>query len=205
MADQLCTTAQVKVRLKITDGTDDALISELIDQVTDWIQEYTGRKLVPEAAATYVVDTAAGSEIPIPRGIRAVTTLEIATADQPDTGGTYTAITSADVLLRPSSMFRKPGWPATRILIRGTTPRLSTTINGARIVGDFGFAATPPSIAGVAMDAVVTAYTARQGGASAVIGAQDTAIVPWGVYFSKGSPQRATLDRYRAGANMGIG
>lgn len=205
MADQLCTTAQVKSRDDVPDAGDDALLSELIDQVSDWIQEYTGRKLVPEAGATYVVDTAAGSIIDVPRGIRTVTSLEIALTDQPDAGGTYTAVTAADVLLRPSSMYRKPGWPATQILIRNpSVGRLAQALNGARITGDFGFAATPPAIQGVAIDAVVAAYTARQGGPDQGIGESSSTIFPWSRYFGAGSPQRAILDRFRAGAAMGI-
>lgn len=197
MADQVVTTAQVKARLEVADATDDTLISELIDELTDWLQDVTGRKLVPEAGATYYVDTAPGSVIEVKRGIRVVTSLAIATSDQPDDGsGTYTAVAAADVLLRPSSIERKPGWPAQRILIRGTTGRLTTALNGAKIVGDFGFAAPPPTIQAVAFDAIVTAYTSHRGGASDVIGGDGSTIYPWAKYFSKGSPQRATVDRY---------
>jgi hypothetical protein len=63
LADQVVTTAQVKARLEVADATDDTLISELIDELTDWLQDVTGRKLVPEAGATYYVDTAPGSVI----------------------------------------------------------------------------------------------------------------------------------------------
>src|SRR3954470_1309144 len=102
MADQLCTTAQVKSRLNITDGTDDALISELIDQVSGWVETYVGRKLVAEDATTYVFDTEAGYVLRIPRGIRSITSMGVApTVHQPDTGGTYTVIPAADILLRP--------------------------------------------------------------------------------------------------------
>jgi hypothetical protein len=202
VADQVCTTAQVKARLKITDATDDTLIGELIDEITDWLQFTTGRKLVAEAGATYVLDTAAGGVIPVKRGIRAVTSLGIATSDQPDTGGTYTAVDAADVLLRPVAIDRKPGWPATAILIRNVVGRLGATLNGARIVGDFGFATVPPTIQGVAIDAVVAAYRVRKAGASNVIGSEGTAVFPWSTYFAEGSPQRATVDRI---AGIGIG
>lgn len=202
MADQLCTKTQVKARLNDPDVVDDVLIDELIDEVSDWIQDTTGRRLVPENTATYVVDTSAGSVIRVKRGIRAVTSLGVASSNQPDAGGTYTAVTLADVVLRPQSIDRKPGWPATAIMLLGSAPRLGAWINGATISGDFGWAATPPVIQGVAIDAVVTAYHARQGGAVDVIGDQDTPIYPWARYFSRGSPQRATIDRYRAGAGI---
>jgi hypothetical protein len=206
MADQLCTSAQIKARVEVTDAADDALIVELIEEVTDWIQGHIHRRLLPDNAATYILDTSAGSVIDIPRGIRAVTTLEVATSDQPDTGGTYTAIAAADILLRPSPINRRPGWPATSILIRQSgIGRLVQALNGARIVGDFDFAATPPAAQGVAIDAVVTAFVARQGGASDTIGGDSTAIYPWARYFTDGSPQLAVLDRYRINASPGIG
>lgn len=205
MADKLVTKEQVKARVEVSDAGDDALIDELIEQVTDWIQEYTGRQLVSVDNVTYVVDTAPGSAIAVPRGIRAVDSLGIALSDQPDSGGSYTAIAAADILLRPSPIDRKPGWPATSILIRGTTARLGVGyLNGASIVGDVGFATVPPEIQAVCIDAVVAAFNARTSGASDVIGADDAAIAPWSRFFSWGSPQRQTLNRYRAGAGMGI-
>jgi len=197
MADQLVTLAQIKARLGITDATDDVLLGELNDQATDFIQDLTRRKLVPEVGATYIVDTAAGSVIDVTRGIRAVTTLEVAAADQPDTGGTYSAIAAADILLRPSSIDRRPGWPATRILIKGTIGRLADALNGARIVGDFGFAAVPPLIQAIALDAIATAYTAKQAGDSDAIGEEGSPVAVWARMFAEGTDQRATLDRYR--------
>ena len=206
MADQLVTTAQVKARDEISDAADDPVLTELIEQVTDWIQDFTGRKFLPANGVTYIVDTAAGSVIDVPIGVRAVTALEIALTDQPDTGGTYTAITAADILLRPSELFRRPGWPATQIYIRNANVgRLASALNAARIVGNFGFAAVPPAIQGVAIDAVVTAFNARQGGASDVIGAGQTAIAPWASFFTEASAQFKILDRYRiGGGSIGI-
>ena len=91
MADQLVTTAQVKARLQSSAGgvtftaADDTLISELIDQVSDWVQHYTGRRLVPVGSATYIMDTQAGYVLRFPMGIRAISALTINTAaHQPD-------------------------------------------------------------------------------------------------------------------------
>lgn len=209
MADQLVTLAQIKARLfptGLVDVTDDTLLGELNDQATDWIQEFTGRRFVPVAAQTYVVDTAAGSVIEVPRGVRAVTALAIASSDQPDTAGTYVAVLAADILLRPSSLYRKAGWPATRIVLKGsTTGRLANAINGAQMTIDEGFAAVPPAVQAVALDAVATAYTARSAGDSGVAGADGSPIAVWARLFAPGTVQRATLERYRAGGTMGIG
>lgn len=207
MADQLCTTAQVKARLQSSAGgvvftaADDTLISELIDQVSDWIQHYTGRKLVPVNSATYILDTQAGYVLRFPMGIRAVSALGVnTTAHQPDSGGSYTAVTAANILLRPSPADLPVGWPATEIrLLRGNTQGLvfNTIENGASLTCTAGFAATPPDIAGVTIDAVVAAFQNRKAGASGVIGADGTPVIPWANFFMKGSPQRGTIDRYR--------
>lgn len=202
MADELVTLAQVKAQLKLADTNDDTYLTDLIDGVSDWVQEYTGRKFVAEPGATYVTDTAAGGEIVVARGIRAVTSLSIASANQPDDGsGTYAAVALSDVHLRPLPIDRKPGWPATLILITGSTAtgRLSDAIAGAKIVGDFGFAAVPPAIQRVTIDAVVSAYQARRAGGSGQVGADNTATYPWSQYFAWGSPQRQALMRYRVG------
>jgi hypothetical protein len=203
LADQLCTTAQVKARLfpggASPDTVDDAMISELIDQVSDWVQHYTGRKLVPITSTTYIVDTNDGYVLRFPIGVRTVSALGIASTHQPDTGGTYTSVTAANILLRPSGPDLPVGWPPTEIrLSRATTTFIfHAAENGASVTGTFGFAVTPPDIQAVTMDATVAAFQSRKNGASGVIGADGNAVVPWSQFFSKGSPQRGTLDRYR--------
>jgi hypothetical protein len=203
MADQLCTTAQVKDRLfpaGTTDTTDDAMISELIDQVSDFIEQYTGRKLVPVASADYVFDTVAGSVLHVPMGIRTITTLGVATTNQPDAGGTYTTIAAADYLLRPKVQDGAQGWPFTEILLAASAnPRYFYNVrNGCKLTGaTTGFAVTPPDIQSVAIDATVTAFQNRKNGASGVMGSEDSALVPWRNFYSRGSSQRMTLERYR--------
>lgn len=202
MADQLCTIVQVKARLNpagISDVLDDSMLTEMVEQVSDWIQHFTGRKFVPDNAATYVMDTTAGYVLRIPRGIRTVTSMGInVLSHQPDTGGTYVTLAAATIMLRPSSADLPVGWPPTEVwLSRATSSVFATVQNGATITGNFGFAAVPPDIQAVAIDATVAAYQNRKLGTSGVIGAEGDAIVPWVSYFSSGSPQRATLERYR--------
>lgn len=208
MADALCTIAQVKARIfpaGVSDTNDDTLLTELVEEVSGWVEAYTGRKLVPEAGATYRFDTSYGLVLRIPRGIRAITTLKVATSHQPDSGGTYTTVTSADYLLRPKAVDLPEGWPATEVhfyrgAITGSLSRFYDAQNGAEIVGDFGFAATPKDVEAVAIDAVVAAYQSRKNGASSVLGADDQALPPWSRFFGRGSPQRGTLERYRYGS-----
>ena len=209
MADQLCTPAQVKNRLQnaaagVTfSATDTTTISELIDQASDFIQHWTGRKLVPDNGATYTFDTQSGYILRIPRGIQSVTTLQVNNSThQPDSGGTYTTVAASDFILRPRAQDLPGGWPALEIRISrgtlaGTISYFGTIENGAKITGNFGFAATPPDIQAVCIDAVVAAFQSRKMGASGVMGADADAIVPWSNFFGRGSPQRQTLDRYR--------
>lgn len=205
MADQLCTTAQVKGRLfpaGVTDAVDDSLISEIIDEVSAWIEGYTGRKFIAETAQTYVFDTEAGYVLRIPRGIRAVTSMGVASTHQPDSGGSYTTVSAADILLRPKTVDLPEGWPyfevhISRGTLAGTVSYFSRADNGATITGNFGFGSIPKDIEAVAIDAAVAAYQARKNGASSVMGADDTALPPWSKFFGRGSPQRGTLDRYR--------
>ena len=207
MADQVCTFAEVKIQLKILvgDTTDDVYLSALIDGVTDWMQAHVKRYLVPKPALTFNVDTAAGSVLDVRRyGVRVVTSLGVASVNQPDTGGVYTAVAAADIVLRPPELARDPGMPATQIAILGAYARLADAINGAHLVADCGPAATPDRIKRVGIDAVVAAYQSRKAGGSGVIGAEDAAAVEWSKYFGPDSPQRVTLDRLR-GASIGIG
>jgi hypothetical protein len=203
MADQLCTITQVKARINpagVSDTVDDTMLTELVEQVSDWIQHFTGRKLVPITSTTYIVDTQGGYVLRFPIGVRTVSALAINTqAHQPDTGGSYpSVIAAANILLRPSGPDLPIGWPPTQIrLSRAQTTVFGTIENGASVTGTFGFAATPPDIQAVTIDAVVAAYQNRKMGASGVIGAEGDSIIPWVSFFSSGSPQRATLERYR--------
>jgi Phage gp6-like head-tail connector protein len=167
MADQLTTTAKVKTRLNITDAVQDALISEIIDQISDEIAVFTRRKLVPDNAATYVFDTRLGHILNIPYGIRSVTSMGVAATDQPDdASGTYLAVTLSTILLRPLPVERRPGWPATQLRLTQSPIDIRipfrTAAAGARIVGNFGFAATPPAVERIATDASVAEYLDRK-------------------------------------------
>jgi hypothetical protein len=205
MADLLCTIAQVKARLSVSDTTDDAMLTEMVTEVSAWIANFTGRKFAPDAGKTFTFDTRAGYVLRIPYGVRAITSMGVASTHQPDSGGVYTTVPAGDILLRPKAQDAPQGWPYTQVQISrgartGTVSQFADAANGCTITGDFGFAATPPEIESIAIDAVVTAYTDRSNGTSGVVGADGFAGPPWSQYFSKGSPQRGTLDRYAVSA-----
>lgn len=201
-APALCSEAQVKARLGIADTVDDPTIGEIIGAITDEIAHYTGRQLGPENGVTYVFDTALGHRLAIPRGIRAVTSMGIAATDQPDAAGSYLAVTLADVLLRPVPADRRPGWPATELLLKSgpidVRIPFRSVANGATITGDFGFPVTPPAVNRIALNACVAEYLDRRRAGQAG---------PEGIELPRllAGDELATLARYRAGAGIGIG
>lgn len=199
MSDQLCTLTDVKDQLRIAAGvtTDDAYITSLIEDVSDWMQDFTRRYLCSHAAVTLRLDTSAGAVIPVRWGVRTVTSLGIASTNQPDTGGTYTTVTASLIMIRPPADQRPDGLPGNELVINGVTAPLSDAINGALLVADLGPATTPDRFVRVAIDAVVSAYQARRAGGSGVIGGDAFARTPWEQYFAAGSPQRLTLERAR--------
>lgn len=206
MADQVCTLTQVNRRLDFTDGavpSRDAIITEIIEQVTDEMQQFVGRKLVPEAGATKLLDTFAGHTIAVPYGIRAVTTLSIALTNQPDDGtGTYSAVAAADILLRPLPVDRRLGWPATEIVLKSgpldTVIPLRNARNGAKLVGDWGFSPTPPVVARIGIDATIAAWLDRRQAGKA---GPDSIDLP-GLLDPE---SLAALGRFRGGYGIGIG
>jgi hypothetical protein len=184
MADALCTITQVKARLfpaGVADTTDDTMLTEIVEEVSDWVQHNTGRKFLPVTSTTYIFDTTYGSVLRMPMGVRTVSALGVNnTSHQPDTGGSYTAITAANILLRPSTADLAVGWPYTEIVLsRNQTILFGTIQNGASVTGTFGFAAVPPDIQAVAIDGAVSAYQMRKNGTSGVFGADDSTGVPW--------------------------
>lgn len=199
MADQLVTEAQVNRRLNIGDAVDQAMVVEIIEEVSDEIQHFCRRKLVPDNAATYTFDTALGHTLQIPRGIRSVTSMSIAATDQPDTGGVYQAVAAAAILLRPLPAELRPGWPPTeiRLLYSPIDTRLPfrTAANGATITGNFGFAATPPVIQRIALQAIVAEYLDRRAGGSR--GAEGIDLPSL-----LNASQLAALARFRAGIGI---
>lgn len=175
----ICSLYDAKQRLfppGHTDTTEDEAILGYIAQVSRFIENRTGRRFTPDPASgttTYRFHTRDTSRCPycgnptlyIERGIRSVTTLGIATDDQPSSGGTYTSATSTAYYIDPPEADRPPGWPGTWLCFRsnatGAETAYYTASYGAEITGGFGFAAVPGDIEQVALNLVVAAHTAR--------------------------------------------
>lgn len=179
----LCTLANVKVALfptGYTDTTDDALIQLYIDAFTGEVQEFTQRQFVGDAAPTdYYFDI--GGYTPyrslyVPDGVQSVTFLGYAKTSQPASGGTYTTVTAANILLRPNPQDRRTSaWPADTIVISDLdlTSAFYPGYNTVKVTMTRGFAAVPAEIERLAVANVVRRWQARKGGQSDSIGASD--------------------------------
>jgi hypothetical protein len=129
----------------------------------------------------------------IPGGIRTITTLGLASGDQPDTAGTYTATTN--YYLRPLPHERTSGWPATRLEL-GSGLYFTAGRSTVQIIGGFGWAAIPPTVGRIGADAVVAMYGAlSSGGTGRVMADGGTGALRFLRYIPK--EDRELLDFYR--------
>ena len=196
----LCTLANVKLALFPTgysDTTDDVTLQLYIDAITGEVQEYTSRQFVTDGSATdYYFDIAyPASSLYIPQGVQSVTAVKYAKTSQPASGGTYTTITAANILLRPLVKDRRPGFPADTLVISDvdTVSRFYPGYNTVLVNGIFGFAVVPPEIERLAVACVVRRWQARRGGQTNDLGASDFGGPT--LRFMSGE-ERSLLERY---------
>ena len=159
--DGYTNVSAVKARLGITDTTDDSLLAAIVGEVNSWLTERLGRPVGPENNATYVFDGNGTSRLDISRGIRTVTALTVA----PTTGATPVSVAAADIFLVPSSGERGDGEPARAIVLSdvptGGVYVFSRGYGTVSVTGDFGYAAVPDALAGVAVSLAVARWRAR--------------------------------------------
>ena len=181
-AGLICDYHDAKQRLGIpyTDTSEDENLLEFIRQVGDWIEGpgAAGRWLIPRplsGTTTYRVHTRAGRVLRLPsQGIRSITTLGVATEDQPSTGGTYTTATSTDYYIDPPDASRDfVGAPGSRIVFlknaSGPVTQFSDAAFGAEITGGFGPATVPWAVQRVALNMVVAAHMGRGSSGGGVV------------------------------------
>lgn len=190
------TLAGAKSRLGISDGTDDALLSSLCDSVNGWVEVTTGRILAPLTYAAELFDGDGSRILLMPRGIRTLSSLEVA----PFTGAPFVATPLNDVFLRPVALERAPGWPATEIMMTNVPtpgnvyPYFPPGFGTVRLSGAGGWAAIPDEVAEIALTTVVRAWHARQSGQSDVVGTDETGAPLVSRFVSL--RDRITLRRY---------
>ena len=167
----------VKLRLGKTTTTADDIIESICGQVNVYIESLTQRPIGPDATTVYTVDGYDAFEdgrcLLFPRGIRSITTLEVATT----TGGTFATVASADYFLRPTAANRQPGWPATEVWMTdiptSSNPYFYPGYANVRITGTFGWAAIPADLREVAEVLAVRAYNWRMSGSTDTSGGSD--------------------------------
>lgn len=170
--------ADAKARLNITSTDHDSDLTSLCNQVNGWIESYTGRVIGPDPTGSYTQDGFGALEnghlYLFPRGIRALTKLEVA----PYTGAAFLTVPATDYFLRPSGPDLQPGWPYTEVWMTNipsasnTLPYFAPGYDNVRFTGTFGWSAIPDEITQVALNCVVSAYRLRAsgGGDSMTIG-----------------------------------
>ena len=196
----LCTLANVKLAIfptSYTDTTDDVTLQLYIDAITGEVQEYTSRQFVQDASATdYYYDVERASRnLYIPQGISGTITVGFATTSQPASGGTYTTITAANVLLRPLVQDRRSGFPADTITIADAdlVSMFYPGQNTVKVNAKLGFASVPAEIERLAVACVVRRWQARRGGQTNDLGASDFGGPT--LRFMSGE-ERSLLERY---------
>ncbi len=196
----LCSLYDVKQDLGISesDTTEDENLLEKIRQVSAMIEGYTERWFAPRPASgtgVYRFHSVYGRRLFVPRGLRSIATLGIATTNQPESGGSYTTVAAADYYLDPPDMARSPGWPATWVRMPSTSAALFyDAVFGIQITGAFGWASVPYDIQAIAIGATIRKFMGKESAAPAV------AIGPTGavtILRDIGPADMLTLERYR--------
>lgn len=171
----------VKTRLGIT-GTSDALLQAVCDQVNDWLEAVMGRVVAPRPESTVTLDGwlaepdewGVPRRLPCPFGIRSLSQLEVAYR----TGGSYVVVPTADWFLRPHIHMRRPGWPATMVILSdvptGSIGRFYGGRDTVRLTGTFGWEVVPDDLAEVAEVLAVRSWHARQSGQADIVGTDET-------------------------------
>jgi hypothetical protein len=173
-----CSIYDVKQRMGIdvSDTGDDEELLQHIDQAAGWLENRCGWAFLPDPVTGTVAYTFDGYDallggliLPVPRGVRSITTLKTTTV----TGGTLATVPTTEYVLRPSLMHRSPGWPATEVWLSdvGAT-RFYPGLDNIEITGAFGWSAVPREIEAVALRLVVSNWRARSagGGISVTVG-----------------------------------
>lgn len=203
-AGLLCSVSDVEQELgRTATANEREQILEKIKQVSRAIERATGRWLAPRptnpaSTTTLYFTTDYGQELHIPRGVRTITSLGVASEDQPASGGTYTTATAADYYIDPPVAERidadEPGkWIRFRDNPTGPVSWFVRAAHGASVTGSFGPAVVPPDIQGVATRAALRRFLGKgASGTSIAVGPTGTEFILPDLSYA----DRATIDDY---------
>lgn len=188
------TLANLKTRLGITAATDDALLTQIVDETNQWIESYTGRVLAPIGSTTYLFDGYGLSTpylISLGRlGARAVTLLESGTD-----GVSFSTIGATRYLLLPRAQDRALSGEPGYYIHMTDGYRLPYGYGNIRITMTAGFEAIPDDVRGVAIAIATRAWHGRQSGQTDIVGSDLTGEP---IVTKIVAPEfKRTLDRYR--------
>jgi hypothetical protein len=172
MAVAYTSPAAIKTHMGVSDSVDDAAFTAIATAINDGIEDWIGFPAGSGSTAIRTYDGNGGDELFIRGGVQGITTLEV--ADQ--TGGTFTALGTAEYVLRPHSYDRPTGWPGWRIHLTDLATRtFAYGFDTVRITpsGGWDFATTPQMLKRIADIVGVRMYQARKTGETLVIGSTD--------------------------------
>ena len=164
------TRGGVKRRLDITDSTDDTILDDIIADVNQDVEDMTGRAIGPSTVTNELLDGHDALEdgrcLLYPKGIRTVTTLEVASG----TGESFSTVPSADIFIRPGAAYRQPDWPAFEIWmtdVPSTTNTLPVFLPGyanIRLTGAAGWVSIPSTLTSAAETTAVRTFLSNRAG-----------------------------------------
>jgi hypothetical protein len=170
---EYATLGGVKRRLDITDSTDDAVLSDIIADVNLDVEDLAYRQIGPSTVTNELLDgfdaLEGGRCLLYPKGIRTITTLEIATA----TGEDFATVPSTDVFIEPAPYLRQPDWPGFEIWMTDTPTSTNTSstvflpgFRNIRLTGEIGWAAIPSTVTSAAETTATRTFLSNRGGDS---------------------------------------
>lgn len=203
-------TAAVVLRFpeSTTFSADDlSLLSTLCDQANDYIEQYVWRPIGPITGGTATFDATEDCiddhTLAVRQGIRSITSITVA----PSTGDAAVSGTIADFVILPRSQNRRPGWPGEIVRIKdsvtGAVSLFGAGFANIVIVGDFGWAAVPDSVKGVAELMVVRGWHAQMAGQADIVGSEAGGEPTISRYVSP--RDRATLRSFRPLGGLVVG
>lgn len=172
---EYATLPLVKLRLGLaaTDTGDDSILEQVANEANDFLEGRIGYSVGPVASEIRTFD---GDRIHYrhgigyyldcrPFGVRAVSAVRTATG----TGGTMTSQTASDVLIRPASFERTPGWPGFELWIKDTATWGWTTYgyDVNEVTATWGWDVVPKELQAIATRLAIAAYRNRSYGAGA--------------------------------------
>lgn len=169
------TLGGVKQRMDVTDTVDDALLTIIVADVNQDVEDMTGRAIGPGTVTAELLDGDDAIEehrcILYPKGLRTVTKLEIAS----ERGGTFVEVTS-DVLLRPSAYLRQPDWPAMEMWLADDAdePFFYPGQENIRLTAAIGWVSIPSTLTAAAETTALRTFLSNRGGYPE--GSDDTGI-----------------------------